>query len=1308
MDRLNKNLYEFIYLEYLNDIILNKSHTFNDLFNYISKIIFLTKYKNVLEKLLLKSKNKNFEPQEALLRFLTWFNCIKKLENMTMIKGNFNKTEMNPYENTGDFFNSKLKAGGDSSDMTLYNKSEKYYVVITSKNYKKIGYTKLDIGNIVAQDAFKTYDVKIGIIVRNEIVKSNKTTDNFIKLIDDNYKFTQNDLLIGIDLFKKKFFNNEIKIDLTSKIEFNKRLHQEWTIEKTKDLINKNIKEIIWGHVARSGKTFMMMFLIADMLKTTKNLKVMIATPVPSETLIQYKETFNNILDINKIDIVLSSEYKTSENTQNEKAVLLITSIQLLKNKTNMELKNTFINMDYDLIFIDEAHYGGITEKTISSIKSFNMNNNAVWIYVTATYLKPKICKDIQDILTWNVMDIGFIKNMQIDKLKKYKNDNLFNQILDKYNINNLKLDYEMVPKMNITALKIDESKINQIADTIDNYELDKGWCIDGLFDIYDKQFKNDTELFNVSVKIFKDTELQKSLISKCITHNDKIVIMVYLPLNSGIDTLQKLYERFLIDNNIVDSNKYDIMTMNSKDGDNPIKIKNYMKKIDLKKHLIVLCGNMCSMGLTIEQCDIVILMNSSRSYDNIYQKMYRCMTERQNKLCGYIIDIDMRRSIDMIVNMATNMNKHTSNVEHSLNSLFETDMINWQLESMNTKQINISAPDFIKMEWLKTTNIKKTINILLNDITCDKHYLKDLNKLIDGKAISNNDNIIKENILKNEDMDKIKKGNKIILNIEELDDNSENEIEEHEDDEDDTILKLDLKQVMEVVLPALGFITVFENTTFINSLDEELTTEKMKILKLMCMEKLFVSEAHSEQLLKILCEIYNNMDVETKTKIDTTLEIIRVEFKKTNGDLRRLSEMVDEYLVPTNNEKTKNAEVSTPRPLRIEMLMKLYEQLKYDFVKNTPRYNTICKTGIKIFEPCVGKGGFVVDIIALLMEALEDGITDEQLRYKHIIENCLYMSEINEWNVYIVEKMIKWKYPEMKLKINMNVGDTLKLDIEKKWGIKGMDVVIGNPPYNNAGGIKKGGKNLYTPFTLFAIHNTVNNGYIMYIVPTGILKTTVYNKKTNVLNEISKHTIKCININECAKYFKVSSTFTYILINKDNSNSKIIYDVVTEVKNNKYIIKEIENYNINFIPIVLTNESLSIINKCKKENLNMKRIDKTNDIKNINYEKFLYIKRLNHINYKNPYLNVYIGDKSLEIKGPILYTKYSRNVELFLNSKLMAFLNIITRYDGVIYHNFINMFGIDNDIIIIDNNDIYNYYNLTNSEIELIENLLK
>ena len=60
--------------------------------------------------------------------------------------------------------------------------------------------------------------------------------------------------------------------------------------------------------------------------------------------------------------------------------------------------------------------------------------------------------------------------------------------------------------------------------------------------------------------------------------------------------------------------------------------------------------------------------------------------------------------------------------------------------------------------------------------------------------------------------------------------------------------------------------------------------------------------------------------------------------------------------------------------------------------------------------------------------------------------------------------------------------------------------------------------------------------GYILVIVPTGILKTTIYNKKTELFAEITQHTN--LNINECTKHFKVYSTFTYILINKDYSKN--------------------------------------------------------------------------------------------------------------------------------------------------------------------------
>jgi hypothetical protein len=44
-----------------------------------------------------------------------------------------------------------------------------------------------------------------------------------------------------------------------------------------------------------------------------------------------------------------------------------------------------------------------------------------------------------------------------------------------------------------------------------------------------------------------------------------------------------------------------------------------------------------------------------------------------------------------------------------------------------------------------------------------------------------------------------------------------------------------------------------------------------------------------------------------------------------------------------------------------------------------------------KVFEPCVGKGGFLIDIVDRFMEGLASSIPDENERYKTIVEQCVY-----------------------------------------------------------------------------------------------------------------------------------------------------------------------------------------------------------------------------------------------------------------------------------------------------------------------------
>jgi len=90
--------------------------------------------------------------------------------------------------------------------------------------------------------------------------------------------------------------------------------------------------------------------------------------------------------------------------------------------------------------------------------------------------------------------------------------------------------------------------------------------------------------------------------------------------------------------------------------------------------------------------------------------------------------------------------------------------------------------------------------------------------------------------------------------------------------------------------------------------------------------------------------------DKETNQIIRTVKEI----FSKNINNNKELSVLIDKYFIPQELEKKSNAEVSTPFKLRQEML----DKIPIEFW-TTPR---------KVFEPCSGKGGFVIDIIDRFM----------------------------------------------------------------------------------------------------------------------------------------------------------------------------------------------------------------------------------------------------------------------------------------------------------------------------------------------------
>ena len=171
----------------------------------------------------------------------------------------------------------------------------------------------------------------------------------------------------------------------------------------------------------------------------------------------------------------------------------------------------------------------------------------------------------------------------------------------------------------------------------------------------------------------------------------------------------------------------------------------------------------------------------------------------------------------------------------------------------------------------------------------------------------------------------------------------------------------------------------------------------------------------------------------EKDKEIEQLVRTIKELFHKNINNSNELSQQIDKYLIPQELEKKQNAEVSTPYKLRKEML----DKMPIEFWSNK---------NVKVFEPCCGKGGFVLDIVNRFNDGLKDTISDDKKRYKWIVEECVYFSDINPTNIFITKLLID---PYNEYKLNYNEGNTLELDIKEKWDIEGFDAVIGNPPYN-------------------------------------------------------------------------------------------------------------------------------------------------------------------------------------------------------------------------------------------------------------------
>ena len=263
----------------------------------------------------------------------------------------------------------------------------------------------------------------------------------------------------------------------------------------------------------------------------------------------------------------------------------------------------------------------------------------------------------------------------------------------------------------------------------------------------------------------------------------------------------------------------------------------------------------------------------------------------------------------------------------------------------------------------------------------------------------------------------------------------------------------------------------------------------------------------------------------------------------------KELLELINDCLKPKDIEKKQFGEVFTPMKLVNEMLDKLPKHIWKN--KN-----------LKWLDPATGMGNFPIAVYLRLMEELKDEIIDVNERKKHILENMLYMSEINKKNVLICKQIfdINNEY-----KLNIYQGDSLKLDYYDVFKIKKFDVIIGNPPYNkdNTGT----GNSIWQLFVKKSIIELNDKGFLLFVHPSTWRKPPSEKSKMKDYFKLMTHDntllyLEIHNSKDGVKTFGCATRYDFYVLQKEKNDN-----IFTEIKDEKGFINKINLLKYEWLP---------------------------------------------------------------------------------------------------------------------------------------------
>jgi hypothetical protein len=1148
------------------------------------------------------------DKQESLLRQFANLGLIEKLRPYQICKGNFNNGTSRPIENMSDGYYDekgeaiKLKDNGDKSDLHGFKEVNERKVILatTSKNNNNTNLQNLDLDSIenIHRIKWKGYELHICIVVRDRgelIEKTNRLQESSGRLREIINRTTTiildwNDLDIAYKRFRKSYR----KIALSTILNNEKnpilfKFHQQLALNKFKMLIIKGYKEIALGHLPRSGKTYILAGIIINGIEN-KEKNHFIITNAVNETRCDLMKILNcfELRNVN-IRFLDAKSKKNVEETLKDSNVIVCSDKYLKNSKTGIKEFEWLKNLKFSTISNDESHMGSTSDLS-KKVFDYYSDVDTVKVFMTATF--DKVVSDYelseQQIIKWDLDDIAMMKQITKKEAQNYLIDKhgVETQKLLKENRNLQKLENEY---KNNSQLVILTPKIKpKIKDAIKKRTLntDIGYSTEGILTLVQEVdvngqivkkpiYQDEGKVVDIMYKIFPKCEIDEFGIeypsqNECLLnvyksicqknesriigeYSEPLVILMFLPLD-GIENQCKAFEKVLKKENI--DKKFEIVSINSKISSDPKKrINNTINRAkNTGKDVIVCSGLQCHLAVTIPQCDIVVMLNNTKSYDRYKQMIYRCMTAAENKKFGFVFDMNENTAIQNTFTFARKIFP-SAHPREGVKLLLTQNLL-----KLNPHHFEISEGfDDTEIDNFCDTLYERFTDDYENAIERLQRGLRRINIKLEQEDQEFTNNLqyttVEKSKLKKEkkekEDEKLNKGLK------------KKTVQKNKKDEDeDEIHNVNYVDIFAKIMP---FICLVSDDSLFEFIDMYYSViEKKKELLLTYLEDSFGFKLFENDLKRIK-DIYNKY-MSSNDGVKNIVRTLKEIFKKNRHDLTALSILIDQHLIVSNLEKEKSGEVSTPYFLRQDMIA-LLKKYRPNFFKQ-PR---------KVFEPCCGKGGFVVDIAAEFQDGLKELYPDPVERTRVIMEECIYYADINPVNIEIVTNVLL--DPENKYAKNYYLGDTLEIETLPEF-----DLVIGNPPYN-ADGINNGAT-LWQKFVRKSIECWIKpGGLLCYVHPNGWRKPTTERCSLNhglfeqMTQENTMLELHIHNAKDGQKTFNCGTRYDYYLMKKKHPNewATTIIDEERVEKNMKITGDWLGNFNLEKIQQVTSGET-----KCK------------------------------------------------------------------------------------------------------------------------------